>query len=130
MSNPAEQMLADALAAQKFTRKFFVVELDFTEATIAVLEAQCEAAKYALRAGLNSENIDKLTTLWGAYFGEVLRRHSAGQWDLVHAGDADRLALQANGTTVFPHDSIRQRLEQGPAANLAQAYEALKSRLQ
>jgi hypothetical protein len=123
-------MLADALAAQKFTRKFFVVELDFTEPTIADLEAQCEAAKYALRAGLSPENIDKLTNLWGAYFGEVLRRHSSGQWGLVQNDGADKFALQTTATTVFPHDQIRQRLEQGPAANLCQAYDELKPHLQ
>ena len=130
MPTPAEQMLADALAAQKFTRKFFVVELDFTEATIAVLEAQCEAAKYAMRAGLTPENIDKLTHLWGAYLGEVLRRHSAGQWGLVEQAGAEKYALQSGATTIFPHDTIRERLEQGAAAELCQAYIDLKPRLQ
>lgn len=130
MSSPAETMLTEALAAQKYTRKFFVVELDFGEATIEALESQCEAAKYALRAGLSPENIDKLTGLWGAYFGEVLRRNSAGQWATISVDSVDRHVLQTTGQTVFPHDAIRKRLEQGAAADLRVAYAALKAQLQ
>jgi len=129
MSSPAETMLTEALAAQKYTRKFFVVELDFSEATIEALEAQCEAAKYALRAGLSPENIDKLTGLWGAYFGEVLRRNSTSQWTTVTVDGADRCALQTAGQTVFPHDAVRKRLEQGPSADLRAAYATLKTQL-
>lgn len=130
MSSPAETMLTEALAAQKYTRKFFVVELDFGEATIEALEAQCEAAKWALRAGLSPENIDKLTGLWGAYFGEVLRRNSAAQWASIAIDGADRFALQTAAQTVFPHDIVRKRLEQGPAADLRVAYATLKGQLQ
>jgi hypothetical protein len=123
-------MLTEALAAQKYTRKFFVVELDFHEATIEALEAQCEAAKWALRAGLSPENIDKLTGLWGAYFGEVLRRHSTAQWATISVDGIDRHVLQTAGHTVSPHDIVRQRLEQGPSADLRAAYATIKAQLQ
>jgi len=130
VTSPAEQMLTDALAAQKFTRKFFVVELDFGEHTIPQLEAQCQAAGYALRGGLTPENIDKLTQLWGAYFGEVLRRNSAGQWSQVEQEGGARFVLQAGGQTVAPHAVVRQRLEQGTAFALTAAYEQAKLSLQ
>ena len=129
MSEPAELMLTEALAAQKFTRKFFVIELDFSEKTIEELEAQCEAAKYALRNGLTPENIDKLTGLWGAYFGEVLRRHSAAQWRSLSVDGADRFVLQAGETQIAPHQFVRARLEQGAGRDLREAYQMLKQQL-
>ncbi len=129
MSDPAESMLTEALAAQKFTRKFFVVELDFEEKTIADLEAQSEAAKYALRAGLTPENVDKLTQLWGAYFGEVLRRHSAAQWQAATVDGVERCVLQAGEVQVSPHAFVRERLEKGAAADLRAAYAQLKQQL-
>lgn len=129
MSTPAERMLTEALAAQKFTRKFFVVELDFAEHTVGVLDEQCKAAAYALRGGLTAENIDKLTQLWGAYLGEVLRRNSAAQWSQVSEAGVDKFALERGEHRVVPHDLVRQRLVEGPAAAIAAAYETWKSRL-
>lgn len=129
MADIAEQMLAEALAAQKFTRKFFVVELDFTEASLTELERQFDAAKYALKGGLNAENIAKLTSMWGSYLGEVLRRHSAGQWTVIREGDADKPAIQTAAITVFPHDQIRARLEKGATENIVQYYQCTKASL-
>ena len=129
MSTPAELMLTEALAAQKFTRKFFVVELDFAEHTIGVLDEQCKAASYALRGGLTPENIDKLTQLWGAYFGEVIRRNSAGQWSAISVDGVDKYVLEQGEVRVFPHDLVRQRLVEGPNASLAASYATTKTSL-
>ena len=127
MPTVAEQMLTDALAAQKFTRKFFVVELDFTEASVAELDAQSDAAKYALRGGLTPENIDKLTNLWGSYLGELLRRHAGGEWTTVETETGARPAITMNGATLFPHDHMRARLEQGASASVKKFFESLRA---
>ena len=71
-----ELMLTDALAAQKFTRKYFVAELDFSRKSLTELDALFDAVRYALRGGDTPENRDNLCKLWGAYLGEVLDRKS------------------------------------------------------
>lgn len=121
-----EQMLTDALAAQKFTRKFFVAELDFSEASVAELDAQSEAARYALRGGLTPENIDKLTNLWGSYLGELLRRHASGEWTMIETESGSRPAILLNGATIFPHDTIRARLEKGPESSIKKFFESVR----
>ena len=149
MSDIAAQMLTEALAAQKFTRKFFVVELDFSEASLHELERQFEAVKYALRGGLSSENIVKLTGLWGAYVGEVLRRHCSAEWTAVEsltdesaevsgaaASDAETMAnsgalpvLQGTSHVARPHHQVRLRLEQGADQSIIRYYTETKAAL-
>lgn len=126
MPTVAEQMLTDALAAQKFTRKFFVVELDFSETSVAELDAQSDAARYALRGGLTPENIDKLANLWGSYLGELLRRHAGGEWTTAETANGPRPAILLNGATVFPHDIVRTRLETGPDAAIKKFFESAR----
>lgn len=111
-----DQMLADSLAAQKFTRKYFVVELDFSRASVLELESQFDAVRYALRGGANSENIAQLRQLWGAYLGEVLRRLGGGQWQ-VQAGSVEPMVTVDKGR-FYPHLQIQARFDLGPQASL------------
>ncbi|HND54755.1 MAG TPA: hypothetical protein PLV92_20225 [Pirellulaceae bacterium] len=129
MPTLAEQMLTDALAGQKFTRKFFVVELDFSEASLEELEKQFEAAKYALRGGLTPENIDKLSTLWGAYLGEVVRRHCGAEWAAETVDGGERPIVQRGAVVVRPHAQVRARCEQGASASVVAFYEQTKQSL-
>jgi hypothetical protein len=140
MSDIAAQMLTEALAAQKFTRKFFVVELDFSEASLHELERQFEAVKYALRGGHSPENITKLTGLWGAYLGEVLRRHCDLQWESVVMPEGQSLltAVVIDGVPVTPvlrrsdhflrpHHRVQLRFEQGVSHSLVSYFEETRA---
>ncbi len=120
MSNLAEQMQADALEAQRFSRKHLVLELDFSPASIGELEAQIDAVEYAIPGGMSPENVDLLTRIWGAYLGETLRRRAGGQW--VRQDDG-RVVLQGAAQAVFPHEQVRQRLLAGDTHNLTSYFE-------
>lgn len=114
MSDLAEQMEADALEAMKLTRKHFVVELDFTPASIEQLESIIDDVEFTLRGGKSEENIELLTRVWGAYLGEVIRRHHNGEWIEKDASPA----VQIPNTTLSTHDQVRQRLTVGAGHNL------------
>lgn len=115
MSTLAEQMAADTLEAQVFSRKHLVLELGMTAASVAELEDNVDTVEYAIRGGKSDENIDMLTRIWGAYLGEVLIHAVGGSW-IEQEG---RPAVQGSQGTAFPHDQVRSRLVDGAAANLA-----------
>ena len=115
MSSLSEKMQADALEAQRFSRKHLVLELDFSAASIREIEAQVDSIAYALRGGLSAENVDMLSRIWGAYLGEALRRARGGEWERTDDG---RVGLKGAWGTAFPHQQVRQRLTDGEAYNL------------
>lgn len=118
-----ELMLTDALAAQKFTRKYFVAELDFSRKSLTELDALFDAVRYALRGGDTPENRDNLCKLWGAYLGEVLRRHSDGAWHNAGSEEAPVPRVRVGELLHEPHHSIRVRFEQGPSASIVTWFE-------
>ena len=114
-------MQADALEAQKFSRKHLV-----SAHSIAELEQQADSIEYAIAGGKSAANVAMLTRTWGAYLGEALRKQVGGEW--VQAED-QRIGLRGPGATVYPHEQVQRRLVEGRAANLsvyfAQALEQL-----
>ena len=115
MSKLAEQMAADMLEAQKFSRKHLVVELGLTATSIAELEDNVDMVEYAIAGGKSEENIDLLTRIWGAYLGEVLIHATDGSW-IEHDG---RPAVQGANGIAFPHDQVRRRIVDGADNNLS-----------
>jgi hypothetical protein len=129
MSELAEEMMANALEAQKFTRKHLVVELDFSVISLEELESQADSIDYALEGGRSDENIELLTRIWGSYLGEVLRRNGCGEWVREEADGGSRVALQGPHETVYPHEQMRRRLTEGPDHNLAAYFQQVRDRL-
>lgn len=124
MTSLAEQMEADAQEAMKFTRKHFVIELNFSEASLAQLDEQCDAVDYTLGGGKSEENLQLLRRIWGAYLGEVVRRQHGGEWvTAANASDQETTALQCDAKTIFPHDRVYQRLAEGSEHNLVDFYQ-------
>lgn len=122
----AEQMLTDALAAQKFTRKHFVTELDFTEKSVQELESQFDAVRYALRGGLTDDNLQNLTKLWGAYLGETLKRLGGGEWTTIQTDGRERLAVKVRESTIFPHEKVHARLTNGASENVWEYFQTMR----
>jgi hypothetical protein len=118
-----EEMKANALEAMKLTRKHFVSELDFSESSVEELETLFDQVRFAWPGGNSPETIEQLTQLWGAYLGEVIRRHCGGQW-IEREGGA--VALQGEKTTLYPHDKVRKRLLNGPKENIWEYYQAAR----
>lgn len=124
MCELATQMKADALEAQKFSRKHLVLELDFSPHSVGEMERNCDAVEFALRGGKSPENIGLLTRIWGAYLGETLRMQVGGEW----TGDAGSPVLRVGEEALQPHEQVRQRLVSGAAYNLYEYLVAVQNR--
>jgi len=125
MSNLAEKVKADALEAQKFSRKHLVLELDFTEPGVQELEATVDSLEFAIPGGLSDENVKMLTRIWGAYIGESLRRARGGEW----VEQEGKLALASDKATTYPQEQVRRRLTEGPEHNLVEYFQQTKQQL-
>ncbi len=125
MSTIAEQMEADALEAMKLVRKHFVVEFDFSAESVRALENLFDDVDFALPGGKTQENIERLTRVWGAYLGEVIRRQRDGQWVESAESAGSRPIMRIEGTDVRPHDQIRQRLLSGAEHSVWDFYQSL-----
>lgn len=122
MSSLDEQMLANANEAMKLTRKFFVVELNYSEASIQQLEGLFDDVEFTMRGGKSSENVELLTRVWGSYLGEVLRRQFDGEWIKQADGAA---AVQCGDTIHDTHEQVRRRLTKGAEHNVWQYYQSV-----
>jgi ribosomal protein S6E (S10) len=118
MSDLAAEIEAQALEAQKFTRKHLVVELDYSERSIEELENQFDTVEYAIKGGKSAENVEMLTRIWGSYLGEALRRHGGGQWRRETTDQQNRTCLQRATKSLYPHEQVRLRLTAGSEHNV------------
>jgi hypothetical protein len=109
MSDLAEQIEADALEAQRFSRKHLVLELDFSETSIDELEKNIDTVEYAIRGGKSDENVQILTRIWGAYLGEALRKQCGGEW----TEEDGQSTLRTANAAAQPQEAVRQRLVEG-----------------
>ena len=106
----------------KISRKFFVVELDYSVASLDKFEDLFAQWHYALPGGSKPENVDKLVRVWGAYLGEMIRRTLGGEWVTL---PGERTALRLRSGDIFPHDAIRRRLAKESSETLPAYYVAL-----
>jgi hypothetical protein len=118
-----EEMVAEhagrAVAAARATQ----VELDYSEASVARLEQLLTAAPQA--------DVDDACKMWGAYFGEVVRRRWGGEWSFETYPGAQfaTLTLTVAGSKLFPSMKIYRRLTQGASEDLRTFYQSVKERL-
>lgn len=126
MSDIAAEMQALALEAQRFSRKHLVLELDFSEASVGLIEATADTVEYAIRGGKSEQNIELLSRIWGAYIGEALRKVAGGEWVAEPEG---RVALCGPRTSTYPHEQVRKRLTAGKAHDLAAYFRQTKEQL-
>jgi hypothetical protein len=106
MSELVEQIKADALEAQRFSRKHLVLELDFSEASIDELESNVDTVEYAIKGGKTEENLDMLARIWGAYVGEALRKACGGEWEQ----EGGRIGLRSEKGIAHPQEHVRRRM--------------------
>jgi len=102
-----KQMAADAAEAMKFTRRHFVVELDYSPASVQRLEEAAKDVPFAIDGGASAENVDLLARIWGAYVGEVLRRGGNGLWQRIEGAEP---CILSGGVKHHPHQAVRKRL--------------------
>jgi hypothetical protein len=111
----SERAVAEARAAK--------VELDFSEASVAQLEKLLEEAP--------QDDLAEAAKMWGAYFGEVVRRRWGGEWSIeTYPGQQfATLTLTVSGSKLFPSMKIYRRLTQGASEDLRTFYQSVKERL-
>jgi hypothetical protein len=111
----SERAVAEARAAK--------VQLDFSEASVAQLEKLLEDAP--------QDDLAEAAKMWGAYFGEVVRRRWGGEWSIeTYPGQQfATLTLTVSGSKLFPSMKIYRRLTQGASEDLRTFYQSVKERL-
>jgi hypothetical protein len=98
--------------------------LDLSASSVDVLEQILD--------GQSTEDLEFQTRLWGSYFGEVLRRRFAGEWELSHypgGGVSAVPTLVVRGSRLYPLMKVYRRLTMGNGENLSVFYEMVSGRL-
>jgi hypothetical protein len=98
--------------------------LDLSEASIDLLERILD--------GQSADDLDFQTRLWGSYFGEVIRRRFAGEWEFTQypgGGVATVPTLLVRGSRLYPLMKVYRRLTLGGAENLSAFYKMVSARL-
>ncbi len=99
--------------------------LDLSESSVDVLDQILD--------GQSTEDLEFQTRLWGSYFGEVIRRRFAGEWELgphPSGGVAAVPSLVIRGARLYPLMKVYRRLTLGEAESLPAFYKMVASRLQ
>jgi hypothetical protein len=98
--------------------------LDLTDSSIDVLEQILDNQA--------AEDLEFQTRLWGGYFGEVIRRHLGGEWELTqHPGGGVSAVptLLVQGAKLYPLMKVYRRLTLGKAEDLSAFYSMVSIRL-
>jgi hypothetical protein len=122
-------MRAHAEAAVRVAADDHGMTLDFSAESIARLETVLAAS-----IPVPENELEVVTRLWGAYFGEVFRQRYAGEWimavyprqpgtaPLTPDGDVAMPALDIGGSHIYPLLKVFRRLTLGPSEDLAGFY--------
>ena len=118
-----EQMVFEYAARAVEEARAAKVVLDFSEASVARLEELVGAA--------GAQEIEEKSKMWGAYFGEVVRRRWGGDWSIeTYPGQQfATLTLTVHGAKLFPSIKIYRRMTQGTSENLVTFYASVKEKL-
>jgi hypothetical protein len=120
----AEMMSAYAEEAVRLAWSDHRQRLDLSESSVDLLEKILE--------GQSTEDLEFQTRLWGSYFGEVIRRRFAGEWEFSQypgGGIAAVPTLLIRGSRLYPLVKVYRRLTLGQAENLSAFYKMVAARL-
>ena len=120
----ADMMSAYAEEAVRLAWKDHRQRLDLSESSVDVLEKILD--------GQSAEDLEFQTRLWGSYFGEVIRRRFAGEWELSQypgGGVAAVPTVLVRGSRLYPLVKVYRRLTLGEAENLPAFYKMVSARL-
>lgn len=103
--------------------------LDESESSLYVLDSLLNGLGGG--NGREDEEIEFQTRLWGAYFGELLRRHFGGEWELApYPGLVAAVpTLVIAGRRLYPLMKVYRRLTMGESESLIPFYRMVCDRL-
>lgn len=120
----SEMVRAYAQEAVRLAQKEHQVRLDFTPASISMLEKLLE--------GQAAVDLDFQSRLWGSYFGEVIRFRWDGAWLLAPyagGGQAAVPTLEVRGSRLYPTLKVYRRLTLGASESLVAFYGMVAEKL-
>lgn len=122
----AEMVEAYAEKAIKIAERLDCV-LDYSEESLMRMETILEKS-----AQESEKDISETCKIWGSYLGEVVRRKFGGEWSIeTYPGKQfATLALNVNGSTLFPSMKVHRRLTQGPDESVWSFYRMVRARLE
>jgi hypothetical protein len=98
------------------------VALDFSRESLRGVEEILGTLHEALRAQdqpgdprPGTDQVRRMAVVWGAYVGEVMRRHYGGRWSNAPVGDQGPvLRLEIGTAQVYPLRKVEKRILEGP----------------
>jgi hypothetical protein len=120
----AEMMSAYAEEAVRLAWSEHRQRLDLSDSSVDLLEKILD--------GQSADDLEFQTRLWGSYFGEVIRRRFAGEWEFSQypgGGVAAVPTLLVRGSRLYPLIKVYRRLTLGEAENLPAFYKMVAARL-
>jgi hypothetical protein len=101
------------------------LQLDFSEASLEGLESILEQLHKGLVEGaaITPDQITTMATVWGVYFGEVIRRNRGGKWryqDVANVGSV--ASVETGGRAAFPVSRVEKRIRQGVSQSVQTFY--------
>jgi hypothetical protein len=121
-------MMADyAKQAVQLAEKQYRRHLDYSESSVDVLEEVVSQVAQAIKPGEEEQQV----RLWGAYFGEFLRKRYLGEWIIsTYPGSASAVpTIEICGSRLFPLMKLYRRLTIGSDENLVTFYRMIATKL-
>jgi hypothetical protein len=116
-------------------------ELDYSESSLQDVEAilakmYSNLAKTTIGTASPSQDsaqqkLDSTSRIWGAYFGETIRRLWGGEWGVeTYPGSlAPVISIDIGGAKLFPVMKVHRRLTQGDADNVWAFYQMVRKKI-
>jgi len=118
----------------------FGAKLDHSESSLQILEAvlgqlQNQLPKLSVSSEASKDpaqaQIEAAARIWGAYFGETIRRLWGGDWGLeTYPGTvAPVISIDIGGAKLFPVMKVYRRLTQGEGENVWSFYQMVREKV-
>jgi hypothetical protein len=120
-------MMADyAKQAVQLAEKQYRRHLDYSESSVDVLE---EIVSEVIQ-DIKPDEAEQHVRLWGAYFGEFLRKRYLGEWTIsTYPGGASAVpTIEIYGSRLFPLMKLYRRLTIGSDENLVTFYRMIAAK--
>lgn len=120
----ADLMRASAEDAVVFAQAEFDIELNGTDASVVSVDEALSKASERIKSANEEQTIFTVSTIFGAYVGEIFRRQHGGEWIYdTSIADAPAVYLQFNDLTFAFTGIAYQRLMHEPHVSLAKYLE-------
>ena len=110
-------MTAYAKDAVDAAKRSFQEELDYSESSIRILEKIVgrQHDEYIQGNKPSDQQLDAFCKMWGAYLGEVMRRHHGGEWSTPSEGIFKGLyVLSVKESQTSPPSKVYKRIRHYP----------------